>query len=255
MSKRAPGGAKDSPARPLVKARNERKAAQVDMQALENRIALLKKEEQRAHLRIKETRNRASHIMKIREDNLQLKRQLAAADPGKYNADVRRQQVQDRQLAAEMSRKQRDQKMNSMLNQKQHLARQCKREKQDLERRLHQQQERDLKAAREKTESVKAAKAKARKQRQKKDRARRAANKAVHTAKVEQEKALRRQAAGRIKHLEREEMELINRLQSTQELQRRAFEQLEEALDPAKYRDRLQQAGEASAARAHGGGR
>ena len=36
--------AKDSPARPLVKARNERKAAEVDMQALQNRIALLKKE-------------------------------------------------------------------------------------------------------------------------------------------------------------------------------------------------------------------
>ena len=100
MSKRAPKGAKDSPARPLVKARNERKAAEVDMQALQNRIALLKKEEQRAHHRIKETRNRASQIMKIREDNLHLKKQLAAADPGKYNADVRRRQVQDRFSAA-----------------------------------------------------------------------------------------------------------------------------------------------------------
>ena len=235
-----------------MKARNERKAAQVDMQALENRIALLKKEEQRAHLRIKETRNRASQIMKIREDNLILKRQLAAADPGKYNAEVRRQQVQDRQLAAEMSRKQRDQKMNSMLNQKQSLARQCKQEKQALERQLHAQQLRDLKEAREKTDAVKTAKRRARKLRQKKERAQRAANKAVHTAKVEQEKALKRQAAGRIKHLEREEMELIQRLQSTQNLQRHAFEQLEEALDPVKYHTRLQQAGEHSAAHAFG---
>ena len=60
----------------LSDARKLRKQAELDVQALENRILLLEKEEERARQRIELTKKRADEIVSMREHNLKKKKAI-----------------------------------------------------------------------------------------------------------------------------------------------------------------------------------
>jgi hypothetical protein len=94
----------------LGAARAARKLAESEVRALENRILLLRKEEDKALLRISQTKKRAEEVLRLREENLARKKELAQhrlessvapADP-----EVVRRRFVEKELAKAARRKQ-----------------------------------------------------------------------------------------------------------------------------------------------------
>jgi len=213
----------------MLEEKTNRKRAEVDLQLLANRIALLRAEEQRALTKVTETKDRAKEIIDIKRRNEQALNEKMAKNIS------REQAVKEAQQKAAYEREARKRRLASskkvIVDSKKAIADQKKQEAQHhltlLEQnKLRLEEEKRMKALEEKRRLVLIRQAKEKEQRDKANLL------AMETAAKLREEAKRRQEAeALIEALEKEEKDLIARLRQTQILQHKAFTALQASLE------------------------
>jgi hypothetical protein len=218
----------------LGAARAARKLAESEVRALENRILLLKKEEDKALLRISQTKKRAEEVLRLREENLARKKELAQhrlessvapADP-----EVVRRRFVEKELAKAARRKQ----VKAQYECKRAGASEFRSEKKRFEEDLLEQRQRLREEARAKKEAIRSEREEALTRAQlDRERAREQAR-VDYLRKVESEQEAARAFEAKAKRLARLERELLGSLEHTHDVQHRAFTELEATLKKTK---------------------
>ena len=232
------GGGAGSPGSPgtdisltnsMLEEKVNRKRAEVDLQLLANRIALLRAEEQRALTKVSETKDRAKEIIEIKRRN-----ELALNEKMAKNIS-RETAIREAQQKANMEREARKMRIaNSkkvVEDSKKAMAAEKKQEAQKQLSKLEQQnarleEEKRLKALEEKRRLVLL-----RQQKEKERADHERALQAETQARLREESKRRQEAEALIDVLEREEKDLIARLRQTQLLQAKAFSALQASLE------------------------
>lgn len=217
----------------LTHAKESRKRAELDAQLLANRIALLKQEEEKAWKKIEETRTRADEITGLRElnegkftakadyYNTRYEGVKQAQAQNAYNRDRRKAHKDNTtsEIAEEKRRNVEETRKQSEMNLR------VKREKELLEQQMNAQRSEAIRRQKEE--------AKARIEKEKAEKL--AKYKEDYENRVAQEEMLRSRTEALVAQMEKEEMELIQRLQNTQNVQRKAYEDLEDALNTSAH--------------------
>lgn len=214
----------------LNEARKERKSAEHEMQALQNRIALLKKEEERARARIQQTKKRAEEILRMRTENLERKKAMQKARERQMVVGTDPVAIKQRFVQKEMAKAARRKYMKDVLEKKRSEAQSFRSEKKKYETDLTRQRQMVQEEARQKRESVKRQREAAMKKIQRLKERQRFQTRLEYERKVENEKSAAQKCEMKVQELEEMESELIARLQRTQVVQRQAYVELEAAL-------------------------
>eukprot|EP00899_Mesostigma_viride_P010740 jgi/Mesvir1/19668/Mv09944-RA.1 len=216
----------------FLAAQRARKAVDEDAQRLANRVAQLKKEEDKSLKRIAETKRRAEEIMALRQRNEEAAR-------AKQQMEAERQEELQRQM--ELLQAEKDEHMRrkrqvaeQLYVEKRTEMRKTKEERAEIEKRVREQRLAEQQKAIASKEAVKKGHMEGREKvlnekHKTIDKVRQEVEKRVEEERAEQ-KAKERELA----RLAREEMELIQRLQQKQQEQRKAYEELEQALGIVK---------------------
>jgi len=200
-----------------------------DALLLENRIALLKKEEERAWRKIQQTKKRADEIVRMRRDNekrLEMKQMMA------LQAEERERQLADEHLRmGEEARRARAKVLEDMYNRKRTDVLRVRQEKQMNREEVRTSQAEDYAAKREMRAAVMRQEEEARSAKEA-ERARvERANEDEYLRRVREKELAARRKEKAVAKMEKVEMQLIQKLKNTQQLQQRAFYELENALN------------------------
>jgi len=217
----------------LTGAKEARKRAELDAQLLANRIALLKQEEEKAHKKIEETRKRASEIMDLRKQN----EQKFAAKENFYKAkweSIRSAQVQNSK-AREHAKASRDQTRMGLLEMRHGNAQSTKAQSQLNLQQKKEREQTERHSNQERSAYLKARKEDAKRKLEEDRLAQLDKFREDYEARTAQEEMLRARTDALVARMEKEEMDLITRLQNTQDVQRNAYAQLEEALGQTSH--------------------
>lgn len=212
----------------LNSVRSQRKRVDNDVRLLQNRIALLKLEEQKAWKRIQATKSRAQQILVVREGNKnKLSQQAGERDHGAAGLRAR---VDRRYVDKELQKQKRHQ---DKVKEEQIKKDQVKKFK--VDRKAQQQQvilmrNRELKKARERNLEARQKRAEARKKRIKLEEEKKRKAKESFDKRVAEEERARAVREKEVRRLEKLEMQYIKRLQATQAMQRESYIMLERAL-------------------------
>jgi hypothetical protein len=214
--------------RKLTIFKHRKKQASNDAQLLMNRIALLQKEEERARKKIDDTKERASEIITMRNENeKRMKEYLGAGDQEKKLREELNRRNKERD---EATKKALEQVHGQILNRRKENAAALQGQKKQLTKFMIKEQEKELRLKQKKRDEVKriqeAAKAKREKERKEKERRTRE----IYEKKAQAEEEEARKAEKLVKELERKEREWISKLKDAQNIQEYAYEELETAL-------------------------
>jgi len=213
----------------LLRLREARRLADRDAQLLANRIALLEAEEQKAWKKIKQTKERAENILTLRQQHQKEKKETRRAiQANRGGPGVRQRSYVHKEVDAALHKKQ--QKKNSSKARK--IAQDMKAEQAIMQRDRREQANLTLKKNKARRDQIYKAQQDAIDARNKEKAKLAQKNKKVYDQRVNKETSKRREIENRVSKMEQMEMELIKRLQNTQQLQQRAYEQLEGALNP-----------------------
>mmetsp|Transcript_330 Transcript_330/g.316 ORF Transcript_330/g.316 Transcript_330/m.316 type:complete len:279 (-) Transcript_330:228-1064(-) len=213
----------------MLDIKNNRKRAEGDLQLLTNRIALLRAEEQRALMKVNETKSRANEIMTLKKRNedhlneklaLNLTREMqvkAVRDKSNKDKKQRMDKMSRTRRAIEESR--RKQALETMQQGKMSIN-------VSAQTRLQMEEENRLRALQVRQQREEALKKREMERMRKEEEA-----KLLYQRKQEEENRRTLEAERMIAQLEREERELIERLKKTQELQQQAYNELQECLE------------------------
>ncbi|EEQ97737.1 conserved hypothetical protein [Perkinsus marinus ATCC 50983] len=212
----------------LTLAKESRKRSELDAQLLANRIALLKQEEEKAWKKIQETRRKAEQINTLRAENEA--KMLAREEMHKKQRQATEAiQVRNASLK-DKSRQQREASKSAVLETKRYLVREGREEQMKLQRQRQEEWMRDRGLNTTRVTAIRNQKENARKKIEE-EKLRKLENSRIeYENKVQQEEAIRSRTESLVSAMEREEMELIQRLQNTQNIQRSAYQELENAL-------------------------
>jgi hypothetical protein len=213
----------------LLNVSRRQKHVEQDAVLLENRIALLKKEEQRAWRKIQQTKQRADEIVGMRREN---ERRLEEQELMAKQAEERERLLAEEHLKlGESSRRARAKNLEDLYNKKRLDVQRIRQEKQlnRLEVRTQQaeefQQKKDLRAAvKNREEDIRLAREAERARIEK-------MNEDMYMMRVQEKEAATRRKEREVSRMEKVEMQLIQKLKNTQQLQQRAFYELENALN------------------------
>jgi len=212
----------------LTAAKEARKRAELDAQLLANRIALLKQEEEKAITKITETRKRTNEILTRRDQNegkFLAKEQFYKA---KWES-IRQAQAQNNHNR-ERSKNARSQARELSLDDKKKNVHATKLQSQDN---LAQKKDRELterQANVDRGAFIKQQKLEAKRRLEMERKQKLDQYHEDYESKIGEEDLLRERTQALVAQMEKEEMELIQRLQQTQNVQRSAYEELENAL-------------------------
>jgi len=214
----------------LLEARRERKRAEDEVQALKNRIHLLKMEEDRSLKRIQQTKKRAEEIVRLREDNLKVKRSMLAQQA----PSIRPEEIKNRFLDKEVQKAARRKKQEEHLEQKKQEAKTCRSQKQknEISVSMHKREARD--DAKKKMERVRAEREIGLRKLQQHKEEQRLAVIENYRSKVSEEMSVAKSFESQAQKLQKMEVDIISRLQETQAIQKKALDVLETALSPCK---------------------
>lgn len=205
---------------------HQAKRTEQDVALLENRINLLRAEEQKAQKKIQEANKQARNILDLRRRNDE--RRLNA-DDGQGERELELQQMRE-QNAKSNARHKRTLVRNGMnlLNQKRDAHRIVMDQRQGIEEQIRHDREDDyLRAAYQRDRVRSAELALAHRRQRALENKRLEGSRAYEASILAQEQSLREKEEA-MQRMEQEEKELIQRLQKTQQRQRAAFAQLED---------------------------
>lgn len=212
----------------LLEALRARKLVEEDATRLSNRLAQLRKEEERSNKRIEDTRRRAHEILAARRRNEELKQsrdQLNAERQAEL--DAQREQIV---LSAKETQRRKLESIEAFARQKMGKVAETKEEKALLEQMLAEQREIEAQRLVERREAVQAMH---KDLRQKTEKTRQKTLQRVrqdYERRLTEEVKYQQSKEKEVQRMARLEMELIQRLQKKQEEQRAAFEELESVL-------------------------
>lgn len=214
--------------RELSVLKHRKKQAANDAQLLLNRIALLQKEEERARRKIEQTKDRASDILSMRDENYKRVERFvrSAEEEAALQNSLHEKNLQMDQQARETRLNQ----IHKVLSQRQEAVRNMRQQKKEHEKVLLSNYEKELAAKQKKRDLVKQKEEIAR---MKKIALREAKEKKKHEMflkKAAEEEREARKAEQFVQMLEQKEKEWFSRLQNTQEVQENAYVYLENAL-------------------------
>lgn len=212
----------------LTGAKEARKRAELDAQLLANRIALLKQEEEKAWNKINETRRRANEIVTLRAQNEQ--KYLAKEQFYKEKWDSIRSAQAHNSANRERSKEARAATRNILLEEKKKVFHSVKAQTQDhiaakKAREIAEKESNGSRSALIKQQKLEAKRKLEMERKEKLDQYQQ-----DYHARTAEEEQLRERTQALVAQMEKEEMELIGRLQTTQNVQRQAYEELENAL-------------------------
>lgn len=212
----------------LTSAKEARKRAELDAQLLANRIALLKQEEEKAWKKIDETRKRAGEIVGLRTVNEG--KFMAKEDfyKGKWEG-IRHAQAQNA-YNRDKAKATRDATKTQLNDSKKRVVENVKASSQDHLLQKKERQAVEMQSNTDRSEAIRRQKAEAKARVEREQEVRLQKYRADYENRVGQEEMLRSRTEALVAQMEKEEMELIQRLQNTQTVQRRAYEDLENAL-------------------------
>jgi len=214
--------------RELSVLKHRKKQAANDAQLLLNRIALLQKEEERARRKIEQTKDRASDILSMRDENYKrVERFVCSAEEEAALQNT----LHEKNLAMDANaRATRMSQIKKVLTQRQQAVKNMRDEKKQHEQELLANFEKDLAAKQQKRDAVKYKEEVARlKKIAMKEAAERKKHEQFLALAAEQEKEARK-AEQFVQMLEQKEKDWFNRLQQTQQVQENAYVYLEGAL-------------------------
>ena len=214
--------------RKLTIFKHRKKQASNDAQLLMNRIALLQKEEERARKKIDDTKERASEIIHMRNENeKRMKEYLGAGDQEKkLRAELnRRNKERD-----EQTKKALEQVHGQILNKRKENASNLQSQKKQLTKFMLKEQEKELRMKQRKRDEVKRLEQAAKEKRERERKERERKTREIYEKKAAEEEAEARRAEKLVKELERKEREWISKLKDAQNIQEYAYEELETAL-------------------------
>lgn len=217
----------------LNEAKKLRKQAEEDSRLLENRIALLKLEEQKALRKIEETRRKAHEIITARNRNF---------EELKKKEELKRQRDEEEAQKLEQNKDTREYFRNLRLQANQYKinkaymdAQAVKEIKMKNKRNIENYRTLDMAQKMYMKNVIKS------QQRDAKEKLKRIKEEKMMKVRMEVEKnvemehALRKEREEQVGRMEQEELELIQRLQHTQLLQKTAFEDLESAMTRSNF--------------------
>lgn len=216
----------------LGDARLARKSAELEVKALENRILLLKKEEEKAKQKLSQTKKRAEEIIKLREEALERKKETAKLRSSNQDGFVSNdpEVIKKRFIEKELSKAARRRNLKEAFESKRAGAIEFRSEKKRFEDSALEQKKEMQDEAKRKKEAIKIEREEAaRKIKLEKERLREQARE-EYNRKIEEEKETAKELERKAKKLQELEVEMMKRLQHTQDIQRKAYDELEGAL-------------------------
>lgn len=212
----------------LAQFKNRRKRVQQDVDLLHNRIKMLRLEEERAMKKIQETRNKADQIMELKKEN-----------DGKYEQKLKDQQKMNKRLNMKKGKryeegksraKQIEERKKAIHDERKRAAHSLRiRRKQNEKQKFEYLQDLRMKNNAKK-ELVKTQEQQAFLRLQNMKQRQQADNQHKNQDIIFSEKDLIRQREIEAQKLEKLEAELLQNLQQTQNMEREAFNQLENAM-------------------------
>lgn len=207
----------------------ERKRAESDLQAIANRIALLKLEDKKALERVEETKERATEIHDMKRRNEQ--------NVSKDKQSKMTLQMQTRHMQEKAAIEKNDRQRKLTISKK--LFNDVRKTNADRAKMASETLKKSIVEGKLKVEMEKKVKVEEERKRYKELIARREAkekekeeeNKKQYQMKIEQEAYRKKEAEDMILVLEREEQLLMARLKESQEMQQKAYRLLQESLD------------------------
>lgn len=233
-------------ARQLSVFNHRKKQAANDAQLLMNRIALLQKEEERARKKIDQTKDRASEVLAMREENeRRIQAYIEASTEEKtlqrdIQEKIREQEIANRSAMSEQLQKQREKRREDVCE--------MLKEKKVLAKKMLDEQEEILRMKQKKREEGRRAEEEARLKRENEKRENDRKVKDLYMKKAAEEAMEVKRAEKLVKALEKKEREWMEKLQQAQCVQETAFEHLEYAL----LKDQSAVTGENATSRSNG---
>ncbi|CAD7939046.1 unnamed protein product [Amoebophrya sp. A25] len=212
----------------LFNATIARKRAEQDALLLQNRIQLLKLEEDKALQKTRQTEQKAGDILNLRTRNNMRQQEREEAE-----AELRREQ--DRQKSLVQRRKQQQNQVKD-LTQKQDAQRRkqeylrAQSDRREAEERMRQEKELYRLEAEETRQRIRRERLASQARQQQALQAKKGIGAKVFQEKIDREQRLKDDKEAMIKEMEREEIVLIRKLQETQQRQQAAYEVLEDIM-------------------------
>eukprot|EP01017_Pseudomicrothorax_dubius_P025912 TRINITY_DN2846_c0_g1_i1.p1 TRINITY_DN2846_c0_g1~~TRINITY_DN2846_c0_g1_i1.p1 ORF type:complete len:276 (-),score=67.78 TRINITY_DN2846_c0_g1_i1:193-1020(-) len=220
----------------LWEAKVLRKKVEEDARLLQNRIKLLQFEEKRAAKKIDETRKKAKEVMQLKSRNLQVNRQKEEWRSSRIQAEIRK---------SEQNRLAREAVRQSVEANKSELRRRIIAEVEEVRRqKTDNREQRYLNKANIRARNEVLISGVKDQERRLEEKKKRLAEEKKGLAgreledRLQQEESARRGKEAEIAKLERVEVELIQRLQHTQNVQKEALRELQDALGASPAEER-----------------
>lgn len=213
----------------LLSAAHREKHVDQDALLLQNRIALLKKEEERAWRKIQQTKKRADEILLMRKENefrIEQKQLMA------QQAEERERALAEEHLRmGESARRLRQKNAEDMYIRKRMDVQRVRQERQINRVEVRNQQAEEYLQKKEMRTAVKKREEDIRLAREKEKARIEKMNEESYLRRVQEKELATRKKEKVVSKMEKVEMQLIQKLKNTQQLQQRAFYELENALN------------------------
>ena len=213
----------------MLNATHRQKHIEQDAQLLENRIALLKKEEQRAWRKIQQTKKRADEIVSMRRENEA--RQAEKKKMAEQAEEREKVLAAEHHKLEERARLARAKNLEQMYLTKRSDVQKLKQERKLIKDEVKEQRASELRRKEEKRYMIKKREEDIREARADEERRIAEVNEKKYNQRVKDREVATRKKEKEVSRMERVEMQLIQKLKNTQQLQQQAFQELENALN------------------------
>jgi len=213
----------------LLSAKHKKKTVENDAQLLQNRIALLKKEESRAWRKINLTKQRAVEISRMRqehdhrcEERTMLVRKEREREKLQKEENIRKD---------EEARRARAIKMEDIFRSKRSQVEEVRQQRQENRAEVKLQQQQLIQMKQEKRALIKEHEDELRLMREQSKKELEEKNEAAYLNRVKREHTIAKRRERQVQKMEKMEMQLIQKLKNTQDIQQKAFQELDGALN------------------------
>lgn len=213
----------------LIEQRRNVKAAEQDALLLQNRIALLKTEEEKAWKRIEAAKKKAEELNKIKAEYDEKQRRKDELEKQRYRELMINQDKN--YLQKEMSRKARMEAQRQLAEERQRQVDELRRLKTEMSIQRHKEREELENKLHSSAAMIKEQEKEQRKKREEEERKRIEDNRRRHQEIIDKEKMKHQQLETTVKTLEEEEQDMIRRLQKAQKYQKEAYSQLQQTIE------------------------
>lgn len=213
----------------MLSAKQKNRQAEADRQLLVNRIALLKKEEERVLSKIQKTRSRAEEILQIRVEHEQASLEREASQ--RRRATRQKQEAEAHHVAEEESRRNRQRQIEAIQAAKRDEVYKVREEAARAREEIRHQKLEDIIQKQQQRAVIKKREDELRLKREAERQQVLEVNRRNYEDRVNKQVVETVDKERQVMKMERTEMQLIQRLKKTQIIQQQAFEDLEHALN------------------------